>query len=213
MKKKLLVFLAILILSLCLVGCGRIMFDQYANPTESPNHKTDALAYDVDYCAEEGTSTETHTSHVYTTRVVEATCETRGYTLHSCVGCDKSYKTDHVAAKGHEYEKEDVKATCTTGSYTLYSCKNCDKSYKENFQPAVGHQYAEEKTAPTCTTRGYTTYTCTECGTNTRTQTDTTMRNQRLRQPARPEDTCCTIAKIVKRPTKRNTPTQSPTAT
>ncbi len=89
----------------------------------------------------------------YVDTVVEATCNERGYTLHTCE-CSYNYKDTYVGVKGHAF-----------GAWT----PNGDGTHTRVCANDAGHTekkdctYQTEVTAPTCTEQGYTTYTC-ECG-------------------------------------------------
>ena len=80
--------------------------------------------------------------HEYSTRTVAPTCTEDGYTLHKCVHCDESYKTDTVTRLGHDIVSHAGKdATCTESGYEAYdTCSRCEyTTYKEI--PATGHHF------------------------------------------------------------------------
>ena len=60
-------------------------------------HNDDNIDYACDRCS-------AHV-HKYTTSVVKATCEEGGYTLHTCDGCNHSYKTDEIIALDHDFSE------------------------------------------------------------------------------------------------------------
>ena len=60
--------------------------------------------------------------HSYTLRVVSATCEAAGYTLHACA-CGDSYKDNYVSALGHNYVQSGL---------NKYVCRRCGKVKSED---------------------------------------------------------------------------------
>lgn len=96
--------------------------------------------------------TGTHV-HDYMELVVEAKCETEGYTYFSCI-CGDERKENIVEAKGHDYDVKQVKATCVDDGYTLYDCKNCYHSYKDNVVKATGkHDFKKDGVCKVCKER------------------------------------------------------------
>ncbi|MBQ9847608.1 MAG: hypothetical protein IJO64_00920 [Clostridia bacterium] len=91
--------------------------------------------------------------HEYDAVVTEPTCETGGYTTHTCSRCGDSYTDSLTEALGH---REGSEATCTTAQ----TCVDCGKVLVD----ALGHEYDAVVTSPTCETGGYTTHTCSRCG-------------------------------------------------
>ena len=82
MKKKIFIFSIIFILPLCfiLTGC-------FGTDNKSPETPIKPI--------------ETHT-HLYSISIVEPTCTTEGYTLHTC-SCGQFYKDNTINALGHTY--------------------------------------------------------------------------------------------------------------
>ena len=101
--------------------------------------------------------------HKNTTVVTAATCETKGYTTHTCTVCGNVEKTNEVKALGHNYSSAVTEPTCTAQGYTTYTCANCGDAYKADYVNAA-HEYITETKDPTCTNRGYTAFTCVHCG-------------------------------------------------
>lgn len=62
-------------------------------------------------------------THSYTTSVIDPTCTSRGYTLHSCSLCGDNYKDSYIEATGHTYVENERN----------YVCTKCDKSECEGF--------------------------------------------------------------------------------
>ena len=67
--------------------------------------------------------------HAYTEQVVAPTCETAGYTLHTCSRCQHSYVDSIVEALGHNYEKQVTAPTHDKMGYSTYTCTRCHHSY------------------------------------------------------------------------------------
>ena len=89
--------------------------------------------------------------------VTAPTCETAGYTTHTCANCGHSYVSDETAALGHAYEAVVTAPTCETAGYTTHTCANCGHSYVADQTAALGHSYTSVEE------NGYMVYTC-ACG-------------------------------------------------
>ena len=107
--------------------------------------------------------------HDYKSKVVNPTCDSKGYTEYTCT-CGDSYKSDYKDAKGHDYKTETVAPTTDAEGYDIHTCKNCGKSYKDNYTdklPApTEHQHEwvwTEYVGPYACREGYNLYTC-ACG-------------------------------------------------
>jgi hypothetical protein len=105
---------------------------------------------------------ENHT-HSYTFQIVEPTCTTQGYTVHTC-NCGHSYTSDPVSAKGHSYTSQIVKPTCETQGYTLSKCA-CGKIDTDTVTQPTGHSWGDWKTIKeaTETAEGQRERTCSAC--------------------------------------------------
>ena len=107
-------------------------------------------------------------THNYETVVTEATCETAGYTTHTCADCGKSYVTD-VTGFGHQHDegKVTVEASCDQEGEMTYTCTACGDTFTEVI-PMLSHTPSGEGTvtvAATCTTDGVREYdACDVCG-------------------------------------------------
>ena len=105
--------------------------------------------------------------HNYNSIKIEATCETEGYTTHTCTTCGDVYTSDRVPANGHnEVIIPGKEATATsTGLTEGKKCSVCGTIivYQTTI-PALGHNYTVTVIAPTCVAEGYTTYFCSDCG-------------------------------------------------
>ena len=119
-------------------------------------------------CAEN----DKHT-HVFSEKIVPATCLEDGYTEHFC-SCGESYRDNIQKATGHHYEKTTVAATCTDKGYTLYLC-SCGDSFKENETEPLGHSFTNYVSDHngTCVKEGTKTAKCDRCDA-TDVQTDPT---------------------------------------
>lgn len=100
-----------------------------------------------------GCQPNTGCTHSYTTSTTEATCTSKGYTLHTCEICGDSYKTDETPALGHDYVDTVVVPTCTAKGYTKHTCSRCNDTYNDTEVNALGHTWVIDKEA-TCTTNG-----------------------------------------------------------
>ncbi len=94
--------------------------------------------------------------------VINADCDSEGYTYHICRDCGLAYKTDLVAPHGHQLTSKVTAPTCTAQGYTTYTCE-CGYTFDTDFAEPIAHEPTSRITAPTCTAQGYTTYTC-KCG-------------------------------------------------
>lgn len=95
--------------------------------------------------------------------VIEATCETDGYTKNICLDCGVEFNTDEITASGHTYKETKVAPTCTEDGYTSHLCEKCGDEYKDTYVDAFGHDFEETIVAPTCTENGYTLNKCKTC--------------------------------------------------
>ncbi len=100
---------------------------------------------------------------IYYRQDIAPTCDTEGYTLHTCVDCGHEYRDNFVPAVGHNYEAVVTEPTCTELGYTTYTCTVCGDSYVADYTLPCDHEFVEVVIEPTCTEAGYTIYMC-ECG-------------------------------------------------
>ena len=100
----------------------------------------------------------------YTEAVVDPTCTSAGYTVHTCTNCGNSY-LDSVVEGGHKWGATVTPPTHTEPGYTLYECSVCKESYKTDYTAPVGHAFDEGTVTreATCTAEGEMTYAC-SCG-------------------------------------------------
>ena len=120
-------------------------------------------------CQKEETATIpvlAHT-HTYYTQVVAPTCETQGYTKHTCTSCGDSYNDNYKNALGHSLSETVVAPTCTTKGYTLHKCTRtgCNYSYQSDFTDIADHTWSKWSTTkqPACLESGEETRTCSVC--------------------------------------------------
>jgi len=124
-------------------------------------------------CDDVDTATVDELGHEYTDEVINKTCETDGYTLHSCNRCDYSYKDNYQYAYGHFTQYfSPASATCLLGAHDGYEkCLNegCTYTTLVETSPALGHDLTHcEGEAPTCESGGYAPYDyCNRCSYNT----------------------------------------------
>ena len=82
-------------------------------------------------------------SHSYKAKVVEPTCEEKGYTVHTC-SCGDSYTDSEKAALGHDMHEDVTEPGVGYEGYTYHYCSRCDYSYKDNFVEALPEVTAED---------------------------------------------------------------------
>lgn len=98
--------------------------------------------------------------HNYQTEVVEPTCSSLGYTLHTCVRCTDSYQTDQTQTSDHTYSQVVVtEPTCHSTGRLRNICEICGDATAEEI-PSVDHAWHTETVSATHTAQGYTVYTC-----------------------------------------------------
>lgn len=85
---------------------------------------------------------KTHT-HSYKAKVVEPTCEEKGYTVHTC-SCGDSYTDSETDALGHDMREDINEPGPGYEGYTYHFCSRCDYSYKDNFVDALPEVTTED---------------------------------------------------------------------
>ena len=102
--------------------------------------------------------------HKYSERVVDPTCEDKGYTEFTCE-CGETYKDNFVEAKGHSFGEWVVVKEATEEETGLKErvCSCGEKETVEIEKLGHVHNYTEKVVEATCKEEGYTEYTC-ECG-------------------------------------------------
>lgn len=98
--------------------------------------------------------------------IVEPTCTTEGYTLHTCLACGKIMKDNFISAFGHTEGTWEVTKhpTCTEDGYKVMYCKVCDEEMDSETIEAQGHD--TETTMlnnPTCGEFGIAQIKCKNC--------------------------------------------------
>lgn len=114
----------------------------------------------------EPTPGTTTCEHIYETRKVAPTCNSKGYTEYVCTKCDKSYTSDYISPTGHKYGDWQIKnATCTADGVKTRECSSCGHKEKQSIA-STGHKYGSWTTtkAATCVTAGTKSQTCSSCG-------------------------------------------------
>lgn len=104
--------------------------------------------------------------HDYETQVVEPTCSSIGYTLHTCSRCGDTEQTDQVGMSDHTYQQVVIsEPTCHSVGYLRNICTVCGTHTTEEM-PVVQHSWKTDTVAATHTTQGYTVYSCQypDCG-------------------------------------------------
>ena len=131
----------------------------------STGYTGDVVCSDCNKTLQKGT-TIAKNEHNYITKVVEPTCTSMGYTVHTCQDCGDTYNDNYVNTTAHNYEITVVPPTCTELGYTMKTCKLCGDIQKVDYKNALGHK-VELKNAKTASysEAGYTgDKICTVCG-------------------------------------------------
>lgn len=105
--------------------------------------------------------------HNYTETVVPPTCESNGYTLHSCTRCKNSYRTNEKAKLPHKESDWIISepATCVDSGKEIIECEVCHTITNEREIEALGHDIIKhEALEATCENIGHYAYqTCSRC--------------------------------------------------
>ena len=105
--------------------------------------------------------------HVFTDTVVEATCVSKGYVLHTCSDC--GYKmSDNVTdavPDAHDWQKPVlIDSTCSNAGSKTYVCAHCKEQRVEEIA-TKSHKFSEWISImdPTCSEEGLEERICMEC--------------------------------------------------
>ena len=103
-------------------------------------------------------------NHEYNDKKIEPTCNEQGYTLHTCIYCEYSYKDNYMELAEHELGDWQVikNATCTEEGTEERKCNNCD--FIESKIISIKHNFEVTIEEPTCESYGWTIHTCVDCG-------------------------------------------------
>lgn len=110
--------------------------------------------------------------HDYRDVVTPATCETKGYTTHTCSreGCGVSYVDNYTNALGHDWGEWSItEPTETEPGVKTRTCKNDGSHTEAVILPVKDHEHVLVKTDavdPTCTTDGHIAYWTCDGGSN-----------------------------------------------
>lgn len=151
--------------------CGDTKKDNYVDAKGHSygewTNSGDGTGVDVRTCSVCGNKEQKNHEHSYTETVVEASCSSKGYTLHECA-CGDSYKTDEVPEAHVEKVTAGKAATCTeTGLTDKIVCEKCGEILQKQKEiPALGHDYGEWTVTiePTEDTPGTRERECKVCG-------------------------------------------------
>ena len=102
--------------------------------------------------------------HEYIDEVVAPTCDTNGYTQHTCKKCDDTYKDSETAPTGHNYVPTVDAPGCTEPGITTYVCSYCQDTYTDLETSPTGHNYISAVVETSCSAEGYIKHTCSYCG-------------------------------------------------
>ena len=91
-------------------------------------------------------------AHTLTTKDVDPTCTTRGYTAKSCTLCNYYAESDYVKALGHNFDYlhgvEIKEPTCTETGIMSYPCKRCDATDQKPISELEHNYVAHYQTQP-----------------------------------------------------------------
>lgn len=174
MKKHQTTIILSLVLAVCLVILGFIIFEFI--PKDCTHHTCDKTLHEPT-CDKKGYQTYVCTDcgytfdadfvaplgHSFTEKTVEPTCDTEGYTAHTCSTCGIVDKDDFVRPTGHTYKETVYAPKCEEQGYTYYECINCDFSMKSDYVEPTGHTVTDRVVKPTCNDEGFTLHTCKSC--------------------------------------------------
>ena len=99
------IFLSIILL-ICLIGLGAVIF-----------------AFIPKDCQHHSCNTTLH----------EPTCDEKGYTYYVCKKCKYAFEADFVAPLGHQLTSTVIAPTCDTEGYTSHYCSVCEINDKDNY--------------------------------------------------------------------------------
>nr|AHF24217.1 S-layer y domain-containing protein [uncultured bacterium Contig160] len=101
------------------IDASMIVIDAYSGRSVGYQYWLQSLTIEKEYSI---------CSHEYVDEVINPTCTERGYTVHTCTKCGRSYNSDYVDALGHdfgEYTKTKDFTETERGELTSY-CSRCD---------------------------------------------------------------------------------------
>lgn len=100
-------------------------------------------------CGDSYTKDTSALGHKYEKTVVQPTQSTQGYTQHTCIRCNDSYKTNYTNPlvdpnHVHSYVANVVAPNCFRVGYTTYTC-SCGRTYKDlnSITQPLGHTWGE----------------------------------------------------------------------
>ncbi|MCR4693533.1 MAG: S-layer homology domain-containing protein [Firmicutes bacterium] len=116
-------------------------------------------------CGDFYTETTPIGSHHYHTKSINPTCQSVGYTEHTCDVCGDKYITDIQPLVSHAFERITKVPTCIDKGYTTSTCAVCGFSYVSDYTDATGHDWDEGHTVTnsTCEGEGVIEYHCKNC--------------------------------------------------
>lgn len=107
--------------------------------------------------------TEPPLGHDEVVAVIEPTCLSSGYTLHTCTRCNWQMTDEITPPAEHDFETQTEEATCTRSGYTRLVCRTCGLVRSESILEPTGHAFETHTHPATCTEPGQTVQVCPDC--------------------------------------------------
>lgn len=95
------------------------------------------VVYTCTDCSESYTKILRATGHQYHEHIVAPTCQTQGYTEHTCEQCGVAYRDSFTKTTGHHWDEGVITAapTVLSSGIKLYTCEDCGASTAEILSP------------------------------------------------------------------------------
>lgn len=142
---------------------------QKVGETAASCAKPGVITYECARCHEETHEYTARLDHTFTDAgmVISPTCETGGYTIHTCNVCQEVVYSDFLPALGHVSDGSldvVIAPTCTEEGYTDHVCAVCHEHFQDTYVDATGHDYKVEKhVEATCEHVSYDVLRCVTC--------------------------------------------------
>ena len=105
-------------------------------------------------------------NHQLTEDTVPATCESGGYTVHTCSDCGYSYTDNETPPAEHSFGDWSTvsEPDCANEGNEVRTCTVCGAQENRSIPASGDHQMTEDTVPATCESGGYTIHTCSVCG-------------------------------------------------